>query len=169
VFFPASKKVAFRAVLEEEITTHEYSMRHSDLNSSSDETSSPEAEESSSGSTDEGEEEKGDLTIRVDEIASRGRRKRKTLSISDSTSDGLERGRSKGSRSTSTRRTKRKRRRWEWVLGPAKSVKENSPDVKDESNIQPQTEPGAETLETKTPRSGKMIEAGETGDRAAGT
>jgi len=163
VFFPASKKVAFRAILEEEITTHEYSMRHSDLNSSSDETSSPES------STDEGGEEKGDLTIRVDEVASRERRKRKTLSVSDSTSDGLDRGRNKGSRSTSTRRTKRKRRRWEWVLGPAKSVKENCPDVEDEStNIQPQTEPRVEILETKTPRSGG-IETGETGDRAAGT
>jgi hypothetical protein len=169
VFFPASKKVAFRAVLEEEITTHEYSMRHSDLNSSSDETSSPEAEESSSGSTDEGEEEKGDLAIRVDEVASRGRSKRKTFSVSDSTLDGLDRGRNKGSRSTSARRTKRKRRRWEWMLGPAKSVKETSPDVKDAStNIQSRTEPRVEILQTKTPRSGK-IEAGETGDRAAGT
>lgn len=161
VFFPASKKVTFRAVLEEEITTHEYSMRHSDLNSSSDETKSSEAEESSSGSTDEGEEDKGDMTIRVDEVASRGRRKRKTLSVSDSTSDGLDRGRNKGSRSTSARRSKRKRRRWEWMLGPAKAVKENSLDVKDDStSIQSQTEPQVEILETKTPRSEK-IEASE--------
>jgi hypothetical protein len=105
-------------VLEEEIVTKNYVMRHADLSSSEDETPSLEGEECNSRPSDEGdgEGESDDRLICVDEYALRGRRKRKNSPVSDSPLGDTERGREQISRSTSARRTKRKKRRWEWTL-----------------------------------------------------
>ncbi|KAI1628337.1 hypothetical protein EDD37DRAFT_644138 [Exophiala viscosa] len=117
VFFPASKNVSFRANLEEEIVTKEYVMRHADLTTSEDEIDISEPEESSSAWTNEAKSGQADRIIRVDEYATRGRRKRKTLTVSESFSQDVDGGREEKSRSTSTRRNKRKRRKWEWTIG----------------------------------------------------
>ncbi|OAP59695.1 hypothetical protein AYL99_06993 [Fonsecaea erecta] len=72
VFFPAPKKVAFRAELEEEIVTNNYIMRHADLSSSDDESLPSESEDQSGTSTDDdgddGDKARG---IRVDEVSPR--------------------------------------------------------------------------------------------------
>lgn len=117
VFFPAPKKVTFRAELEDEIITKEYVKRHADLSSSEDEAIPSESDEQSGASTDEGEDEVQDRGIRVDEISPRGRRKRKSAMFSDVSTDRVDgRGRNERSRSTSVRRSKRKKRRWEWTI-----------------------------------------------------
>ncbi|KIX06318.1 N-acetylglucosamine-6-phosphate deacetylase [Rhinocladiella mackenziei CBS 650.93] len=123
VFFPAPKKVAFRAVLEENIVTKEYVMRHVDLSSSEDESNSSDAEKSIEASPDEGGNFVNDRQIRVDEYSSRGRKKRKSRTVSDISTQEIDRGRGKRSRSISAGRTKRKRRRWEWTLETMENTK----------------------------------------------
>jgi len=123
VFFPAPKNVSFRANLEEEIVTKVYVMRHADLTSMEEGIDTSESEEWNSASTDEGESGKQDCIIRVDEYATRGRRKRKSLTVSVSSSQDVDCGRQERSRSTSTRRNNHKRRKWEWTIN--KSVQPN--------------------------------------------
>jgi len=115
VFFPAVKKVAFRAQLEDEVVTKQYIMRHADLTSSEDESTPSEAEEQSSISNDDEEDGGQKPTIRVDEVSVRGRRKRKSVAVSPSPATEGGRGREERPRSTSARRSKRKRR-WQWSL-----------------------------------------------------
>ncbi|KAK5029896.1 hypothetical protein LTS07_005620 [Exophiala sideris] len=139
VFFPALKNVRFRADLEEEIVTKVYVMRHADLTTSEDEIDLSEPEESSCSSTDEGESGKGDRIIRVDEYATRGRRKRKTLTVSESSSCNVDRVREERSRSTSTQRNTRKRRKWEWTINksaqPSLEVSSGETEGPEESTI----------------------------------
>jgi hypothetical protein len=113
--------VRFKANLEEEIVTKVYVMSHADLSSSEDEIQTSETDESSSASTNEGDNDDGQRIIRVDEYAARGRRKRKTSTLSESSSRDVDRGREERSRSTSARRSKRKRRRWEWTIKSVRS------------------------------------------------
>ncbi|ETI28704.1 hypothetical protein G647_01155 [Cladophialophora carrionii CBS 160.54] len=116
VFFPAPKKVTFRAQLEDEIVTKRYVERHVDLSSSEDESAPSETDDRSNTSSDEEEVGGGRPTILVDEFSVQGRRKRKSVALSPSPATEVGRGRDDISRSTSTRRSKRKRRRWEWTI-----------------------------------------------------
>ncbi|EXJ95407.1 hypothetical protein A1O1_00528 [Capronia coronata CBS 617.96] len=120
VFFPPTKKVTFRVILEEEIVTTEYVKCHADLSSSDDESSSSELEEESSTPLGDGNKGFRETQVRVDEYTGRGRRKRKSVTSSEADEGDWTRGRRSRSRSTSARRTKRKKRRWEWTaeLGP---------------------------------------------------
>ncbi|KIW90190.1 uncharacterized protein Z519_08833 [Cladophialophora bantiana CBS 173.52] len=110
VFFPAPKKVAFRAELEEEIVTKNYIMRHADL-SSSDEESTPSENDNQSGtSNDEGEDGGGNgREIRVDEVSPRKKRKRKSTAVSPSSSSELDQASSEKSQSKSAARSKLRR------------------------------------------------------------
>ncbi|KIW72715.1 hypothetical protein PV04_00891 [Phialophora macrospora] len=126
-FFPAPKKVTFRAQLEDEIITRQYTVRHIDLSSSEDESTTSEVDEQSSTANDEGDVDAADPKIRVDEVSVRGRRKRKSVAISPSSATEVGRGREERSRSTSTRRSKRKRRKWEWTIKPKSSDDFNEP------------------------------------------
>ena len=117
MFFPALKKVSFRSDLEEEVTTKDYVMRHTDLGSSEDEsTGSSETDEQNGTSTEENEEVVKESIVRVDELSTRGIRKRKTTATFPFPAADLGPGSDEGSRSTSASRSKRKRRRWEWTL-----------------------------------------------------
>ncbi|KAJ9608648.1 hypothetical protein H2200_006419 [Cladophialophora chaetospira] len=127
VFFPAAKKVTFRAQLEDEIVTMQYVMRHADLTSSENESSSSETEEPSSTSIDDDEDEEQIQSIRVDEASIRGRRKRKSLAASPSPAAEDDRGREDGTRSgSSARRSKRKRGRWQWTIKSEKPSQSTS-------------------------------------------
>lgn len=157
IFFPAPKKVAFRANLEDEIVTQVYVMRHVDLSSSEDESTPSDGDEQDAASCEdeEGEAERQDSSnIRVDECSLRGRRKRKSAT----TTEDMERGREGSSRNTSARRSKRKRRRWEWTLETGvfaqeafvgemkKGIETDHPEV-DESRAMPATIVTADTPE----------------------
>lgn len=120
VFFPAAKKVTFRAQLEEEVVTQRYVLRHVDLTSSEDDSTPSDADEQSSTSNDDEEDDGTEPNIRVDEVSVRGRQKRKSVAVSPSQSTEIERGREDGSRSTSVKRSKRKRR-WQWTIDSARS------------------------------------------------
>ena len=144
IFFPAPKRVSFKPVLEEEIVTKEYVIRHADLTSSSDEdTASSESEDSLQRSEDPGDERNRRI-IRVDEFSSsRGRNKRKTRASTDAGVGAEDRGRQERSRSTSERRAKRKTRKWEWTIpGTITNADNDSPEIKDGSDQQSKGESG---------------------------
>jgi len=131
-------------VLEEEIVTKEYVIRHADLTSSSDEdTASSESEDSLQRSEDPGDERNRRI-IRVDEFSSsRGRNKRKTRASTDAGVGAEDRGRQERSRSTSERRAKRKTRKWEWTIpGTITNADNDSPEIKDGSDQQSKGESG---------------------------
>lgn len=143
-FFPATKKVTFRAVLEEEIETKTYIVRHSDL-SSDEEESDPSTDPSSEDDSEPDETPTAD----ADPIARSDRRKRKAGSDRQVEAAAIRDGPKSADRlqkrlkrnKESSRRSKRKKRQWEWTLGPIKdgaatdptrdvpkeSPKENSP------------------------------------------
>ena len=155
VFFPAAKKVTFRAQLEEEIVTQQYVLQHADLTSSEDDSTPDDAAEQSSTSNNEEEDDGKEPQIRVDEVSVRGRRKRKSVAVSPCQPSRVERGREDGPRSTSVKRSKRKRR-WQWTI---------------ESNGSKQSTAGDELepkVETSSTHDGRDIstEGGPTTDEA---
>lgn len=121
IFFPAPKHVSFKSVLEEEIVTTDYVVRHADLSSSdAEESSSSDSEEPLRSTPETSDDEFDDRGIRVDEGSPRGRRKRNAEALSrelDSDAAGTE-----NSTNTASKRTKRKKRRWEWTIPPAIKV-----------------------------------------------
>lgn len=138
LFFPLPKKVAFRAVLEEEIVTKDYIMHHTDLSSSDDELSSSEIEEPSVETVGKEEQRKANA-IHVDEYSPRGRRKLRTANVSK-LSPGDTRGRDGVSRRTSSRRTRRRSKRWEWTLETTRVLQ--SEDVQGNHASQSKDPPG---------------------------
>jgi hypothetical protein len=116
VFFPAPKKVAFRAELVDEIVTSRYILRHVDLSSSEDESASSGSDDQNNNSSDEESSQAQQISIVVDEVSVRGRSKRKAVSVSSSPANKTELEAEDRARGSSARRSKRKRRRWEWTL-----------------------------------------------------
>ncbi|KIW35660.1 uncharacterized protein PV07_02345 [Cladophialophora immunda] len=168
VFFPAPKRVAFRAELEEEIVTRNYIMRHADLSSSDEESLSSENEEQSGTSTDEdGDDGDKGREIRVDEASPRKKRKRMSIAVSPSTSSALDRGRLERPQSGSISSSKRRRRRWEWTIDPSMS---NPSRLEKESenfseNRDPRVEEPKRCSNVEVVQDGKQPEQVEAGSR----
>ncbi|KIV98153.1 hypothetical protein PV10_01833 [Exophiala mesophila] len=141
VFFPAPKRVSFRTVLEEEIVTKDYVVRHADLTSSEDETSWSESEEDLPRTPQIPSPETLDRRVRVDEVSPRGRRKRTAANGAQMERDStIEQAETSTMMTTSGtwKRSRRKKRRWEWTVpAPPKLPKvadETQPDAVDTNN-----------------------------------
>lgn len=127
--FPAAKKVAFPVVLEEEIQTTIYTVKHSDLSSDGEELDTDERSELSLSSSDESDMEEL-AEANTDGEATQLRKKRKAGSdrqiqaaaIRDCVAN-VERIQ-KRLKPTFKSQRKRRRRHWEWTLEP---LKETSP------------------------------------------
>ncbi|KAK4506794.1 hypothetical protein PRZ48_000527 [Zasmidium cellare] len=136
--FPAAKKVAFKAPLTEDIQTIKYTMRHSDIESSTSTISTLELSPSDNSSTvDEDDEDDEDEKVETVEVE-------KKESSSPHTGDKRESSDEEDDDSDSCPATpvagrKKRHRDWRWTLGPIGPSQDQQQQSEETDHVEQQT------------------------------
>lgn len=111
--FPAAKKVAFKAPLTEDIQTTKYTMRHSDIESSTSTISTLELSPAEKASTTDSDDcDKAEVTVEAEKKESLSPQTGDKRESSDEEED------SDSCPNTPVAGRKKRHRAWRWTLGP---------------------------------------------------